>query len=457
VLVLNKADQKRFDNIYCYGRGFQFFLITPISFLIFQFLYYEQMKKPLSLIIGLRYTRAKRRNHFVSFISLASLLGIGLGVMVLITVLSIMNGFNHQIQHRFFAITPAVTVTTNQNLAKTWQQLVRAANTLPDVADAAPFVQGNGMIMKGTQFAGVRLTGILPSEESKVSQLAQHIIAGNLDSLKAGQFNIVIGKALADSLNLQIGDQINILTPQTNVTLVGVFPRYKTFTVSGIFHTTGGLYDSTELFINMNDAQVLFLSGQRESGVHIKLHNLYDASRVTQQLQLILSPDYRITNWTIQFGAFFQALSMEKTMLFVILLLIVAVAAFNLVSMLVMAVNEKRADIAILRTLGARPRTIMMTFVVQGAVVGLLGTLLGLVFGLLLAANVTHIADAIQNLFHIQFVRSNVYFINFVPSQIKLSDVLEVCLASMGLSLLATIYPAILAFKTQPAEALRYE
>lgn len=419
--------------------------------------YDVRMKTPLSLIIGLRYTRAKRRTHFVSFISLASLLGIALGVMVLITVLSVMNGFDQQIQQRFFAITPAVTVMTNKDISHSWPELVRATKTLSDVADAAPYVTGNGMIMQGTKFAGVSLMGILPAEESRVSALSKHLVQGNLDSLQAGQFHSVIGQSLAESLNLHVGDKINILTPQTNVTLVGIFPRYKTFVITGVFHTTGGLYDTGQLFINMKDAETLFLPGQRQGGVHIRLHDLYQASFVTEQLQMILSPEYAITNWTVQFGAFFQALAMEKTMLFVILLLIVAVAAFNLVSMLVMAVNDKRADIAILRTLGARPRTIMMTFVVQGAVIGFLGTILGLIGGLLLASHVTGIANELQKLLHVQFVRSDVYFINFLPSKIQFSDVIEVCLASMGFSLLATIYPAILAFKTQPAEALRYE
>lgn len=415
------------------------------------------MKKPLSFIIGLRYTRAKRRNHFVSFISLASLLGIALGVMVLITVLSVMNGFDHQIRERFFAITPQVTVVTDQNIANTWPELVRDVKTVHAVADAAPYVTGNGMVMKGTQFAGVTLMGILPSEESRVSSLQNHIVAGSLQSLQPGKFNIVIGQGLAETLHLQVGDRITILTPQSTVTLVGIVPRYKTFTITGVFHTTGGLYDAGQLFVNMQDAEALFLPGQRQSGVHIRLHDLYQAAFVTQQLQTVLSPDYAITNWTIQFGSFFQALAMEKTMLFVILLLIIAVAAFNLVSMLVMAVNEKRADIAILRTLGARPRTIMMTFMVQGTVVGFLGTMLGLILGLLLASHVTGIADELQRLFHVQFVRSDVYFINFLPSKIELSDVIEVCVSSMLCSVLATIYPAILAFKTEPADALRYE
>lgn len=415
------------------------------------------MKKPLSLIIGLRYTRAKRRNHFISFISLASLLGIALGVMVLITVLSVMNGFDQQIRDKFFAITPAVTVVTQQNIEKTWGNLIDAAKTLPDVAEAAPYVSGNGMIMQGTKFAGVTLMGILPSDESRVSQLEKHIVRGNLNSLHAGKFNVVIGQSLALSLGVGVGDQINVLTPQTNVTLVGVFPRYKTFRVSGIYHTTGGLYDTGVMFINMHDAEKLFLPGQRDSGIHIRLHDLYQASTVTQQLQSILSPDYAITNWTIQFGAFFQALAMEKTMLFIILLLIVAVAAFNLVSTLVMVVNDKRADIAILRTLGARPRTIMMTFIVQGVVIGIMGTVLGLLGGLALASHVTSIANWLQHVFNVQFVRSDVYFINFVPSEIKFKDVIEVCSATIGFSLIATIYPAIIAYRTQPAEALRYE
>lgn len=415
------------------------------------------LKIPLSFILGFRYTRAKRRNHFISFISMASLLGIALGVMVLITVLSVMNGFNQQIRARFFAITPAVTVITRQDISQSWSRLVRIVKTVQGVENAAPYVSGNGMFMKGAQFAGVNVMGILPSEETKVSSLDQHIIQGNLNSLQPMQFHAVIGKALAQSLDLHINDQINVLTPQTTVTLVGIFPRYKTFTITGIYHTTGGLYDNNVVFINMQDAQRLFLPGQRESGVHIRLKDLYQASQVTRALAAVLSPNYFMTNWTIQFGAFFQALTMEKTMLFVILLLIVAVAAFNLVSTLVMAVNDKRADIAILRTMGARSKTIMMTFVVQGAVIGFLGTVLGLLAGLLLASHVTVIADALQQLFHIQFVRSDIFFINFVPSAIKISDLITVCVASQGLSLLATIYPALLAARTEPAEALRYE
>ena len=415
------------------------------------------MLRPLSLAIGLRYTRAKRRTHFVSFISFASLLGIALGVTVLITVLSIMNGFNQQIRERFFAITPAVTVQTEANIADSWKTLVKQAESVPGVVAAAPYVSGNGMIMQGRQFAGVSLMGILPSEEARISALRQHVVQGNLNSLQSGQFNAVIGRGLAETLGLQIGPSLTLFQPPSTVHLMGFFPRYKQFTITGIYHTTGGLYDGSMLFINMQDAQTLFLDGARTSGVHIRLNDLYQANNVTTQLQQILPPSDIITNWMAQFGAFFQALSMEKTMLFVILLLIVAVAAFNLVSMLVMMVNDKRADIAILRTLGARPRTVMLTFVVQGFMIGLLGTLLGLVGGLALASHVTSIANALQNLLGVQFVRSSVYFINFVPSQIKAHDVIMVSASAIIFSLLATIYPAIIAFKTEPAEALRYE
>jgi len=284
------------------------------------------------------------------------------------------------------------------------------------------------------------------------------MVLGKLSSLEqSGQFNIVLGEQLASEMNLTVDDKINIFTPQTNVTLLGIFPRYKTFHISGIYHMTGGLYDASVAFMNMQDASTLFLPGNRTSGVHIQLHQLYDAENVTQALQNTLSSHFTITNWIRQYGAFFQALAMEKTMLFVILLLIVAVAAFNLVATLVMLVNDKRADIAILRTLGARPGTIMAAFIVQGTVIGLLGTLLGLIGGLALASHATNIVNDLQNIFHVQFIQSSVYFLDYLPSRILGSDVVKVCLSALILSVCATIYPAILAFRTQPAEALRYE
>lgn len=416
------------------------------------------MIRPTSLYIGLRYTRAKRRNHFISFISLASMIGIALGVMVLITVLSVMNGFDYQIRKRFFAIAPEVTVITGQNILTNWQKTSAKIDKLPDVIGVAPYVSGKGMLIRGGQIDGIQAVGVNPAIEPRVSQIANKMEEGSLESLKPGKYNMIIGLELANQLGLAVGDKVSLLTPQVSVTLAGVFPRYRQFRISGIFHTgTGFGFESSVAYINMQDAARLFPQGRAISGFHVKLHNLYKAPSVTNLIQNVLPSSYSVTNWTIQFGAFFQALAMEKTMLFVILLLIVAVAVFNLVSTLVMVVNDKRADIAILRTLGASPGMIMRTIIVQGAVIGLVGTVIGLLFGLLLASNATAIANYLQNLFGVHVLQSSVYFIDFLPSRIEVGDVLKVSLIAFGLSVLATLYPAWLAFRTQPAEALRYE
>ncbi len=416
------------------------------------------MIRPLSLYIGLRYTRAKRRNHFISFISLASMLGIALGVTVLITVLSVMNGFDYQIRHRFFAIAPQVTVITGRNISQQWPELRTKILKLPNVTGVAPYVSGRGIINSDGQVSGLEVLGINPTLEGTISELPKSIVAGSLVTLKPNTFNIIIGQSLANNLGLSVGDHLIVFTPQINTTLAGAFPRYRQFTVSGIFKTSSGFgFEGSVAYINMQDAARLFPPGVGTSGFHVKLSNLYSANAVSQMIQNLLPATFSVTNWTVQFGAFFQALAMEKTMLFIILLLIVAVAAFNLVSTLVMVVNDKRADIAILRTLGASPGTIMRTFIIQGAVVGLIGTLLGLIGGLLLSWNVTAISNGIQNLFHVQLIKSSIYFINYLPSRVQMSDIILVCSVAFGLSLLATLYPASLAFRTQPAEALRYE
>lgn len=416
------------------------------------------MIKPLELYIGLRYTRAKRRNHFISFISLASMLGIALGVMVLITVLSVMNGFNYQIRTRFFALAPQVTILSSEKVADFWPQLGTDINKLPEVSGVSPYVSGKGMILSDGQLDGVQAVGIIPKEQKNVSDLYKSIVKGSLNSLKANKFNVVIGRKLADALGVKLGEKITLLTPTTTTSIAGVFPRYKQFTVSGIFQTTSGFgFENSVVYINISDAAKLFIGPAVTTGVHIKLHDLYHAPGVSKTLEQMLPNQFTVTNWTQQFGAFFQALAMEKTMLFIILLLIVAVAAFNLVSTLVMVVNDKRADIAILRTLGASPGMIMRAFIIQGAIVGIIGTLLGLVLGLLLAYNATEITNYIQHLFGVQFISSSVFLIDYLPSKINPKDVVEVCSLAFILSLVATIYPAFIAFRTQPAEALRYE
>ncbi len=416
------------------------------------------MIRPLALYVGLRYTRAKRRNHFISFISLVSMLGIALGVAVLVTVLSVMNGFDYQIRHQFFSIAPEVTILSGKNVNTFWKSLQTQVQKLPQVVDSAPFVSGTGMLSNQGVVNGVEMLGILPSEEAKISELAQKVVAGNLTSLTSDSYNVILGQKLAERMGLFVGNKVTVFTPQATTTPLGILPQFRRFTVSGIFDTKGGFgFDTSVAYINLQDAQRLFPPGQGTSGLHIKLKNIYTAQSVTAQLERMLSGGFLVTNWTEEYGPFFSAISMEKTIMFVILLLIVAVAVFNLVATLVMVVNDKRADIAILRTLGASPRTILSIFVIQGAVVGLIGTILGVIGGVILALNATAIANGIQSLFHVQLIKSSVFFVDYLPSQLQWMDVVNVSIIAFVLSLVATLYPAFMAFRTQPAEALRYE
>ena len=414
------------------------------------------MIRPLALYVGLRYARAKRRNHFISFISLVSMLGIALGVAVLITVLSVMNGFDYEIRTHFFALAPQVTVMTGQNIEKTWPELQKTIASNSEVVASAPFVTRMGLLSNEGIVSGATVLGVVPSQEKKVSQLDGKLVVGRLSSLNPGSYNIILGRKLANQLGLSIGDKVTLFTPQTTTTPLGIFPQFRRFTISGIFSTKSGFgFDAGIAYINMQDGFRLFSQGI--SGLHIKIKNLYQAQSVTQQLQKLLPGEFLVTNWTEQFGSFFKAIAMEKTIMFVILLLIVGVAIFNLVSTLVMVVNDKRADIAILRTLGASPRTIMSIFVIQGAVVGIIGTLVGVIGGVILALNATTIVNSVQQIFHVQFLTNSVYFVNFLPSRLQWLDVLNVSLIAFALSLIATIYPAFIAFRTEPAEALRYE
>lgn len=416
------------------------------------------MFKPLALYIGLRYTRAKRRNHFVSFISLASMIGIALGVAVLITVLSVMNGFDFEIRNRLFNLANQVTVTHREGRLTDWSKMAQTLEKQPRVKAAAPFISAQGMLSHLGNSVPVLVTGILPEQESRVSQMASHIVQGSFDELQPKTFGIVIGEAIAENLGLGMGDKVLLFTPQANASPLGIIPRFKQFTVAGIFHIDGRQeMDRGLAFINLRDAQLLYQLNDGVSGIRLKVSDLYAAPAVAGGLQEILPVDYGVTDWTQELGAYFKAIRMEKTMIFLILLLIIAVAAFNLVSTLVMVVNDKRAEIAILRTFGATPRTIMATFVVQGFVVGLVGTLLGLIGGILLAYNVTEVVAFLQRVLHVSFISSSIYVVDYLPSRIQASDVWQVCFIALGLSLLATLYPAWQASRTQPAEALRYE
>ena len=418
------------------------------------------MKNSLSWYIGLRYTRSKHRNKFVSFISLASVIGIALGVAVLITVLSVFNGFDEEFQKSIFAYIPQVTITTGQDMTKNWQALATKTAAVAGVTSAAPFVQGEAIVSQDSLTQGLQIFGIEPKQEQKISKFSTKIVEGKYDSLNPGQFNMLIGSDLANRLGTRIGDKIVLYLPQQmNISPVGPNIRLKRFTVSGIFHVSNSLgpYNSAVAFINLTDASKLFPVGFGTRGLNLKIANIYNARAIEQQLYNTLPNGYAVSTWMDALGAFSQALGIQKTMMMIILMLIVAVAAFNLVSSLVMAVNEKQADIAILRTLGMRPKTVMSIFIVQGFVLGLIGVLIGLVLGVLMALNVTHFVSWLQGVLHMQLVSDSVYIVNFLPSKISISDLITVTLAALGMSLVATLYPAWKAFRLQPAEALRYE
>lgn len=414
------------------------------------------MFRPYEIFIGLRYTRAKRRNNFISFISLISMLGIAVGVTALITVLSVMNGFELELRSRILSMAAHASVTSPSGI-EGWQQIADIALTNADVLGAAPFVKGETMLAHGNRVSGAVLQGILPAREPEVAEVGQHMKAGSLTDLKPGQFGIILGHELAWSLGLDVGDKVTVVSPQGTITPAGTLPRLRRFTVVGIFEVGMYEYDRGLALVHLEDAAKLFQLGDRVSGVRLKLDDMFEAKRVSSELARRLPVDYRITDWTQQHANFFRAIKTEKAVMFVILTLIVAVAAFNIVSTLVMVVTDKRADIAILRTLGATPASVMGVFIVQGAVIGLFGTLLGAVGGVALALNVETIVPAIERLFHVQFLSPDVYYISKLPSELDWPDVWRISMLAFLLSLLATLYPAWRASRTQPAEALRYE
>ncbi len=416
------------------------------------------MFKPAPIFIGLRYTRAKRRNHFISFISLTSMLGIALGVMALITVLSVMNGFDREIKKRVFSMVPPITVSSLSGYLAEWGNLQKTLQGIPGVVNTAPFVNGEALLTFNSQVAPALVNGILPEQEKRMTALAEKVVQGKLSALKPGTFGIILGEELARRLNVSVGDKVTAVTPQMSLTPAGVVPRFKRFTVVGIFNAGSGFgFDAALAYTNLTDAQKLYGVGSLISGIHISLENVFSAPQMSKVLAGKLSPSAYITNWTDQFGAFFHAVRLEKTMMFFILLLIVAVAAFNLVATLVMVVNDKEADIAIMRTFGATPRMIMSIFMVQGGVIGLVGTLLGVLGGIWLTFHVTEIVNGIEHLFHVQFLSSSVYFVDYLPSELQWVDVAEIGLTALVLSFLATIYPAWQASRMDPVEALRYE
>ena len=409
------------------------------------------------LLVGLRYTRAKRRNHFISFISLTSMLGIALGVAALIVVLSVMNGFQKEVRARILGVVSHVQITGADNRLADWQVVAREAAAHPQVAAAAPFVNAQGMLLFGASVRGAVVRGIVPQLEEKVADIGVHMMAGKLESLVPGEFGIALGSELARALGARAGDKVTLIAPQGLVTPAGILPRLKQFTVVGIFEVGMFEYDSGLALIHLEDAQKLYGMGDNASGVRLKLNDLFQSREVTRDLAAQLRGDLYVSDWTRSHANYFRAVQIEKTMMFIILLLIVAVAAFNIVSTLVMAVTDKQPDIAILRTLGASPRGIMKIFIVQGALIGAIGTLIGVAGGIALALNIDVVVPFLERLLNVQFLSREVYYITDLPSDLQKSDVVSIALVALALAFLATLYPSWRAARVNPAEALRYE
>lgn len=415
------------------------------------------MFRPFPLYVGLRYFRAKRRNQFISFISGMSLVSIAIGVMALITVLSVMNGFQNELRDRILGMTADATVSGFDNRLHDWPAVRARVLKQPHVTGAAPYVEDQAMLANGSNMSGTEVRGVEPDLEGTVSEVGQRMAAGSLASLTPGSYGIVLGKDLAFSLGVAPGDKVILMISQGNVTPAGLIPRFRRFTVTGIFDAGMYEYDRGLALINIKDAEALYGMDDAVSGVRLKLDDKFVAPSVARRLVDDFGGAYYVSDWTQDHVNFFKAIAMEKTVMFVILSLIELVAAISIAITLVMAVTDKQADIAILRTLGAAPRSIMGIFIVQGTIIGFLGTVTGLVLGVVLARNLNDIMHFLQRLFHTEFLPSSVYYISDLPADIYVSDVLKITIASFLLTVLSTLYPAWRAARTQPAEALRYE
>jgi lipoprotein-releasing system permease protein len=415
------------------------------------------MNLPLELFIGLRYTRAKRRNHFISFMSLISMFGLGLGVMALIVVISVMNGFEKELRGQLLGIVSHVMISSPNNSLKDWGALSESLGNNDAIIGRAPYVKAEAMLSNLSSVGGAIIRGIDPELESQVSEIHHHMTFGKLTDLVPGEYGIVLGSGLAISLNVVPGDSVTMITPQTSSLSAGLQPLLRRFKVVGLFEVGVLEYDRGSAVIHIEDASRLFRLDGGVTGLRLKLQDMDSAPLVRSQLKKQVNLDYWVSDWTIQYGSFFKAIQMEKTAMFIILSLIVAVAAFNIVSTLVIMVADKQADIAILRTIGMSPTSIMWVFMVQGTVIGVCGTLLGLGSGVLITSYIDVIVPALEQFFQTQLLPGSKYSLTEVPSDMQKSDVIKISVLSFLVSALATLYPAIRAAKTRPAEALSYE
>jgi lipoprotein-releasing system permease protein len=408
----------------------------------------------LPSLMAWRYVASFGRKSFIGFISVASVVGIALGVMVLITVLSVMNGFRVEVRERMLSLTPHITLKGWHSWSQ-WEEQAAFFAAKPEVKGLAPFLDSQGLFRVGAQVTGLMARGILPEKVDQVFPLSQHLLQGSLNELQPGRFGVIIGSGLAHSLGLELGSKVTLMMPELSVSIAGVMPRLRQLTVVGIFEV-GYIYDTSMALMHLSDLQTLMRLSGKVTGLQIQLQDPFRALELSHAWQQQLPPGLALVDWTTQNSHYFKAVQMEKTMMFFILLLIVAIAAFNLVSTLVMVVTEKRADIAVLRTLGARTSTIIKVFIYQGLILGILGTFFGVLLGVLMALNVSEAVALIESLFQFKFLSAEVYYISFLPSKLLFKDVWLISLSALALSFIATLYPAWKAANVPPAEALRY-
>ena len=413
------------------------------------------MYQPLELFVGLRYLRSKHSNRYVSFISLASVLGVGLGVGALIVVISVMNGLGDGLRDRLLGLNAHVTVRAAEGVLTDWERAQAIAREQAGVVGAAPFVDGEGMLVNGPNLSAVQIQGVLPAEEPAVSEIANELQQGTLESLEPGAHHILLGAVLAQLAGVGVGDAVNVLVPRVSGRTV--LPRLERYTVTGIFEAGIPEHDALRALVHLDDAAALFALDHGISGVRVRLADVMRAPDVAQAMGAALGAGYAVSDWTQEQANYFRALRIEKTMMFLILLLVVAVAAFNIVATLVMVVTEKRADIAILRTLGLEPASVMRIFAVQGVVIGAVGTAVGVLLGVALALNVETLVPRLESLFGRKLLPADVFYVTAVPSHLRWPEVLAIAATAFVLTALATIYPARRASQVQPAEALRYD
>jgi lipoprotein-releasing system permease protein len=409
------------------------------------------------LLIGRRYLRSSRGNRFVSFISTISMAGVAIGVAVLIVVLSVMNGFEREVRDRILSLTAHATISALSSRLGDWQDAAARVRDNPAVLGAAPFIEDQALLIAGGKSSGAIVTGVLPEDERQVTIIANKVTAGSFDAMKPGEYGIVLGNELAQALGVRMGERVVIVTSLRTTTPAGVMPRMRTFKVVGLFSAGMYEYDRNLAYVHIADAARLYRMGDDVTGLRLKLADMFAAPRVVRELAVALGGGYYVDDWSRKHATFFRSIQLTKSALFIILLLVVAVAAFNIVSTLVMVVKDKRSDIAILRTIGAAPRSVLSIFVTQGVAIGVIGTLCGVLLGVLISYNLESLIHGLEALLGLHFLDKKVYFITDLPALVEWSDVLQISLTAFGLCCLSTLYPSWRAARTQPAQSLRHE